>query len=87
VIHITSRTTVLLAAAGAVLACIGPAANAESSANGSCLGQFFSSHAGLGAAHTGETVGSFTSAAARQLQGLGQTFREAHLLDRQNCEL
>lgn len=54
----------------------------------SCIGQFFSSHAGLGASHTGETVGSFTSATARELgPDFGATISGARTLPRDDCGL
>ena len=67
-----------------------PVASASAAAptSASCIGQFFSSHAGLGAAHTGETVGSFISSTARELQGdLGATISGARQLPRDNCGL
>ena len=63
-----------------------PAFAAPTSA--SCIGQFFSSHAGLGAAHTGETVGSFTSEAARALGAeFGASISGARTLPRNDCGL
>jgi hypothetical protein len=63
-------------------------ASAVGPTSASCIGQFFSSHAGLGAAHTGETVGSFTSATARELRGdFGATISGARDLQRDNCGL
>ena len=54
----------------------------------SCIGQFFSSHAGLGAAHTGETVGTFTSATARELgRDFGASISGARTLPREDCGL
>jgi hypothetical protein len=67
-----------------------PVASASAAAptSASCIGQFFSSHAGLGAAHTGETVGSFISATARELRGdFGATISSARQLPRDNCGL
>jgi hypothetical protein len=63
-------------------------AGAIAPTSASCIGQFFSSHAGLGAAHTGETVGSFTSGAARELGGeFGATISGARALPREDCGL
>jgi hypothetical protein len=63
-------------------------ASAVAPTSASCIGQFFSSHAGLGAAHTGETVGSFISATARELRGdFGATISGARDLPRDNCGL
>jgi len=61
---------------------------AAAPASASCTGQFFSSHAGLGAAHTGETVGSFIWATARALgPEFGATISGARALPRNNCGL
>src|SRR6266542_1264434 len=63
-------------------------AGAVAPTSASCIGQFFSRHAGLGAAHTGETVGSFTSATARELGAeLGDTISSAGTLPREACGL
>jgi hypothetical protein len=71
----------------AALVALAPPAGAVTGTQASCLGQFFSSHAGLGAAHTGETVGSITSAAAHEFGGVGPLFSEARFLDRADCGL
>ena len=63
-------------------------ASAVAPTSASCIGQFFSSHAGLGAAHTGETVGSFTSTTARELgRDFGATISGARALPRDDCGL
>jgi hypothetical protein len=63
-------------------------ASAIAPTSASCLGQFFSSHAGLGATHSGETVGTFTSATARQLgRDFGATIAGARRLPRDDCGL
>ena len=63
-------------------------AGAVAPTSASCIGQFFSSHAGLGAAHTGETVGSFTSATARELgREFGVTISGGRTLPREDCGL
>jgi hypothetical protein len=63
-------------------------ASAVGPTSASCIGQFFSNHAGLGAAHTGETVGSITSATARELRGdFGATISGARDLPRDDCGL
>ena len=78
--------TVALSTAMLLVPVVSASAVAPTSA--SCIGQFFSSHSGLGAAHTGETVGSFTSATARELRGdFGATISGARDLPRDNCGL
>jgi hypothetical protein len=63
-------------------------ASAVAPASASCTGQFFSSHAGLGATHSGETVGSFISVTARELRGdFGATISGARDLPRDDCGL
>lgn len=63
-------------------------AGAVAPTSASCVGQFFSSHAGLGAAHTGETVGSFISATAQELgAGFGADISGARTLPREDCGL
>lgn len=82
-----SRFTLLLVLAGWPSLMAKPASAAPTSA--ACIGQFFSSHAGLGAAHTGETVGSMTSGAARELKGgdFGATISGTRTLPRGDCGL
>ena len=54
----------------------------------SCAGQFFSSHAGLAAQHSEpRNVGEFTSAAARELGGLGAEISATRNLPRDDCGL
>jgi hypothetical protein len=80
-------TVSLVTAAGLLL----PASSALAVAptNASCIGQFFSSHAGLAAAHTEpRNVGEFTSAAARELgREFGATISSARDLPREDCGL
>ena len=79
---------VAIALSTALVCAPAPAALAVAPTSASCIGQFFSSHAGLGAAHTGETVGSFTSATARELgRGFGATISGARALPRDDCGL
>jgi hypothetical protein len=83
-----TRIGLLLVGAAATVTSAASPAVAVAPSSASCIGQFFSSHAGLGAAHTGETVGSFTSAAARQLGAdFGATISGARTLRRDNCGL
>jgi hypothetical protein len=83
----------LLRASAVVAACALPTTIAvlpvsPAAAAPSCIGQFFSSHAGLGAAHTGETVGTFTSATARELgREFGAAISGARTLPRDDCGL
>jgi len=85
--HTLTRLPILLAFAASLTLAANPA-SAEAAASGSCIGQFFSSHAGLGAAHTGETVGSFTSATARELGAdFGAAVSGARTLPRDDCGL
>lgn len=74
-------------ASAALLTAGAASADASAGPRASCLGQYFSSHAGLGAAHTGETVGSMTSGAARELRGLGRLFSQSRFLSRTHCGL
>jgi len=63
-------------------------ASAVAPTSASCVGQFFSSHAELGAAHTGETVGSFTSGTAKELRReFGASISGARVLPRDACGL
>jgi hypothetical protein len=65
-----------------------PSANAAST-NGSCIGQFFSSHAGLAAEHTEpRNVGEFISATAQELGAeFGGSISASHNLPRNDCGL
>jgi hypothetical protein len=80
-------TVSLVTAAGVLL----PASSALAVAptDGSCIGQFFSSHAGLAAAHTEpKNVGEFTSGAAQELgSDFGATISSARDLPREDCGL
>jgi hypothetical protein len=59
---------------------------ASAPADASCIGQFFSSHAGSGA--EGVTVGGFISPTARELgRDFGQTIAGARDLPREDCGL
>ena len=82
------RLGFLLAVSTATVTLFASPASAVAPRSASCIGQFFSSHAGLGAAHTGETVGSFTSAAARELGAdFGATISGGRTLPRDDCGL
>jgi len=82
------RLGLLVAVSTATLTLAASAASAAAPTSASCIGQFFSSHAGLGAAHTGETVGSFTSATARELgRDFGASISGARGLPREACGL
>ena len=82
------RFGLLLGISTATMTSFHSPAFADESNSASCIGQFFSSHAGLGAAHTGETVGSFTSATARELGAdFGATISGARTLPRDDCGL
>jgi hypothetical protein len=82
------RLLVAVALSTAMLFIPVASASAVAQTSASCIGQFFSSHAGLGAAHSGETVGSFISATARELRGdFGATISSARELPRDNCGL
>jgi hypothetical protein len=78
----------LLAAASSITLLGGTPASALAPTSASCIGQFFSSHAGLGAAHTGEMVGAFTSATACELGSeFGATISGGRMLPREDCGL
>lgn len=82
------RLGLLLGILTATITLVPSPAFAVAPTSASCMGQFFSSHAGLGAAHTGETVGSFTSAAARELGAdFGATISGGRTLPRDDCGL
>lgn len=60
--------------------------SASAPTSGSCIGQFFSSHAGSGA--QGVTVGGFISPTAQELgAGFGQTIAGGRELPREDCGL
>ena len=82
------RFALLLGMSTATVSLFHSPAFAEGPQSASCIGEFFSSHAGLGAAHTGETVGSFTSATARELGAdFGAAISGARTLPRDDCGL
>lgn len=82
-----TRLSILLVVAAASALAAEPA-SAAAPTSGSCAGQFFSSHAGLGAAHIGETVGTMVSGTARELQGeFGATISGTRALPREDCGL
>ena len=60
--------------------------SASAPASASCMGQFFSTHAGSGA--EGVTVGGFISGAAQELGAeFGQTIAAGRELPREDCGL
>jgi hypothetical protein len=60
--------------------------SASAPTSGSCIGQFFSSHAGSGA--EGVTVGGFISPTAQELgSDFGQTIAGGRELPREDCGL
>jgi hypothetical protein len=83
------RTFLVAAALSvAVLLVRATSASAVAPTSASCIGQFFSSHAGLGAAHTGVTVRSFTSVTAKELRReFGRRSAGARVLPRDACGL
>jgi hypothetical protein len=77
-----SAFTTALIAAGVL---VGPG-SASAPTTASCIGQFFSSHAGSGA--EGVTVGGFISPTAQELGAdFGQTIAGGRGLSREDCGL
>jgi hypothetical protein len=77
-----SALAVALIAAGVFVG----SGSASAPTSASCIGQFFSSHAGSGA--QGVTVGGFISPTARELgRDFGQMIAGARELPRDNCGL
>ena len=83
-----ARLSLLLLVVAAAPALVAEPASAAAPTSGSCAGQLFSSHAGLGAAHIGETVGTMVSGAAREPRGeFGATISGTSSLPREDCGL
>jgi hypothetical protein len=77
-----SVSVVALTAAGVLVG----SASASAPPSASCIGQFFSSHAGSGA--EGVTVGGFISPTAQELGAeFGQTIAAGRELPREDCGL
>jgi hypothetical protein len=85
-----SRTTVTVAIAG-ILACIAATGSAQAAAptSASCLGQFFSFHAGIVPATGGEeSVGGFVSVSVRESEvPPGQQISVVAQAPREDCGL
>lgn len=83
------RTTLVLVGALAALGAGGAAPASASSPAASCIGQFFSSHAGLVPATGGEeSVGGFISPTAQDLGSeFGAAISGSRVLPRSDCGL